>query len=144
MANGKIFNSQSVNDTEQVGEQLAQLIRFPSCVYLNADMGAGKTTLTKAIINGLGYSGSVTSPTYNLIQEYPVDGGMVYHMDLYRLQDPEELEFLALEDLWSERSIFLIEWPQNGTGFLRPASHVISIEKQAEPEARLISFDSTC
>jgi len=61
-------------------------------------MGAGKTTLTKSIINTLGYQGEVTSPTYNLIQEYPVNNGMVYHMDLYRLQDPEELSFLALED----------------------------------------------
>ncbi len=142
MTKTRIFNSQSLADTEYVGEQIAEIISFPSCVYLNADMGAGKTTLTKSIIAGLGYSGPVTSPTYNLIQEYPVANGIVYHMDLYRLQDPEELEFLALEDLWSEQSIFLVEWPQNGIGFLAPASHIISIDKGNEPRNRQIKFEN--
>jgi len=136
------FESKSLNDTEDIGHQIANHLSFPSCVYLEAGMGAGKTTLTKSIINALGYVGPVTSPTYNLIQEYPVKDGMVYHMDLYRLQDPEELSFLALEDLWSEKSIFLIEWPQNGSGYLLPASHIISIEKSAKENRRLIEFDT--
>ena len=136
------YESKTLIDTESVGRLIANALSYPSCVYLNADMGAGKTTLTKSIINALGYTGTVTSPTYNLIQEYPVDNGVVYHMDLYRLQDPEELSFLALEDLWSDNSIFLIEWPQNGDGYLVPASHRISIEKNAKTNVRKIEFDT--
>lgn len=92
-------------------------------------MGAGKTTLAKSIIHGFGYEGAVTSPTYNLIQEYPVKGGVIYHMDLYRLDDPGELEFLALDDLWGEEAIFLIEWAERGRGLLRAADILISISK---------------
>ena len=135
------FESKSLIDTESVGQQIAKALSFPCCVYLNADMGAGKTTLTKSIIQALGYNGPVTSPTYNLIQEYPVANGVVYHMDLYRLQDPEELSFLALEDLWSEESIFLIEWPQNGGGYLACASHAINIQKDAKTDKRMIEFE---
>ena len=140
MIEKSLFESKSLSDTESVGQQIASALTFPSCVYLDAGMGAGKTTLTKSIINSLGYQGEVTSPTYNLIQEYPVNNGMVYHMDLYRLQDPEELSFLALEDLWSDQSIFLIEWPQNGEGYLSPASHIIRIEKDTETNVRSIEF----
>jgi len=136
-----LFESTSLADTHHIGEQIARELTFPSCVYLDAGMGAGKTTLTKSIINALGYTGDVTSPTYNLIQEYPVNKGMVYHMDLYRLQDPEELAFLGLEDLWSDNSIFLIEWPQNGHGYLSSASHTITIEKNSKTDVRVIEFD---
>ncbi len=123
------FNVKTLEDTAVVGKQIATAIDFPACVYLNGEMGAGKTTLTKSILSGLGYEGAVTSPTYNLIQEYTVAQGIVYHMDLYRLDDPTELEFLALEDLWSDASIFLVEWPQKGIGFLPPANYDIDIEK---------------
>jgi len=137
-----LFESTSLADTHHIGEQIASELTFPSYVYLDASMGAGKTTLTKSIINALGYTGDVTSPTYNLIQEYPVNKGMVYHMDLYRLQDPEELAFLGLEDLWSDNSIFLIEWPQNGHGYLSSASHTITIEKNSKTDVRVIEFDA--
>ena len=95
-------------------------------------MGAGKTTLTKSIIQAFGYIGEVTSPTYNLVQEYPVEQGVIYHMDLYRLEDPSEFEFLAIDDLWSERSLFLIEWPERADGYLQPANAVITIQKVPE------------
>ena len=134
------FESNSLQDTQQVGQEIAELITVPSCIYLKAGMGAGKTTLTKSVIQALGYKGNVTSPTYNLIQEYPIDDGMVYHMDLYRLADPEEISFPAIEDLWSEKSIFLIEWPEKGDGFLLPASHEITIEKQQQSNSRLVDF----
>lgn len=123
------FESNSLLETEKVGESIALALSFPACVYLNGDMGAGKTTLTKSIICGLGYDGEVTSPTYNLIQEYQVKQGMVYHMDLYRLDDPAEIEYLAIEDLWSKDSIFLIEWAEKGGNYLKKPSHEVSISK---------------
>lgn len=134
------FKSSCVEDTRLVGEKIAEHIDFPSCIYLDGDMGQGKTTLSKSIINGLGYRGDVTSPTYNLIQEYPVSSGVVFHMDLYRLGDPSELEFLALEDLWSPSSLFLIEWPQNGEGFLQLPSHRISIVTNQPSGERVIEY----
>jgi len=134
--------SASLEDTDRIGRQIAQTIDFPSCIYLHADMGQGKTTLCKSIIAELGSTQTVTSPTYNLIQEYPVSNGIAYHMDLYRLDDPSELEFLALPDLWSKHSVFLIEWPQKGSGFLPPATHEISIKTNKNNGLRSIIFSA--
>lgn len=127
-----IFYSESPDETQAIGEKIAEYLTFPCCVYLNAEMGAGKTTLAKSIINAFGYQGAVTSPTYNLIQEYPVDQGIIYHMDLYRLEDPAELEYLATSDLWAKDSIFLIEWPEQAEGMLIPANTEISIRKKPD------------
>ena len=113
-------------------QQLAAKLSFGSCVYLHGSMGAGKTTLTKSIINAFGYIGEVTSPTYNLVQQYEVSQGTIFHMDLYRLEDPSELEYLALEDLWSDTSLFLIEWPERGAGYLQMADAEISIAKEID------------
>jgi len=132
------FESSSLEDTKKIGEKIAGAIAFPSCVYLNADMGQGKTTLCKSIIEALGCKQTVTSPTYNLVQEYNVDAGLVYHMDLYRLEDPSELEYLALPDLWSQQSLFLVEWPEKGHGFLQPATHEITIEQTQNSSIRSI------
>ncbi len=121
------FECKSLQDTQRAGEIVASQLSFPSCVFIQGDMGAGKTTLCKSIINALGYPGSVTSPTYTLIQEYPVDQKIIYHMDLYRLNDPEELEYLALSDLYAANSIFLIEWPEKGGRYLPKNTHEIEI-----------------
>lgn len=121
------FHSKSLADTADIGGTIAAALSSPACVYLQGEMGAGKTTLCKAIIEHLGYVGAVTSPTYNLIQEYPVSNGIVYHMDLYRVQQPEEVAFLALPDLWTDNSLFLIEWPDNGVPFLPKQTHCIEI-----------------
>ena len=123
------FSSGSLSETETIGCKLAALLSFPACVYLQGDMAAGKTTLAKSIINSLGYCGEVTSPTYNLIQEYPVNDGVVYHMDLYRMEEPSELEYLAVADLWSANSLFLVEWAERGYGYLQPADLEIHISK---------------
>lgn len=125
------YITSSVADTARAGAEIADSLVMPSCVYLKGDMGAGKTTLCKAILAKLGYEGTVTSPTYNLIQEYELESGVVQHMDLYRLQDPEELEFLAIEDLWTENSLFLIEWPEKGEGALPAPDYTISVQRMA-------------
>ena len=132
----KKINSRSLLDTRAIAASIAELLVAPACVYLQGGLGAGKTTLCKGIIQELGYSGVVTSPTYNLIQEYKVKRGIVYHMDLYRLQDPDELEYLGLADLYTSDSFWLVEWPDKGSGYLPVATHKVNILDEGLAEVK--------
>jgi len=113
--------------TEALGARLAQSLT-PGIVYLQGDLGAGKTTLTRGLLRGLGHEGRVRSPTYTLVEPYRLSGSVVYHLDLYRLADPEELEWLGLRDMLAEHALLLIEWPERGVGVLPAADLVISLE----------------
>lgn len=130
MADFQRFSSDSLEQTAQIGKQIHDLLRAPACVYLSGDLGTGKTTLSQSIIAAFGVTETVTSPTYNLIHEYSFSKGVIYHMDLYRINDASELEYLALNDLWADNSIFLVEWPDKGEGYLQAPSHEILIESQ--------------
>ncbi|MCP5137356.1 MAG: tRNA (adenosine(37)-N6)-threonylcarbamoyltransferase complex ATPase subunit type 1 TsaE [Gammaproteobacteria bacterium] len=101
-------------------------------VHLRGDLGAGKTTLVRAWLRGLGHQGAVRSPTYTLIEPYELDTGPGYHLDLYRLGDPEELEYLGLRDLLEVPALCLVEWPERGVGVLPPADLTIAIEHTGE------------
>ncbi len=101
--------------TLDMGRRLAEVLRrHPGLVRLFGDLGAGKTTLVRGILRGLGHAGPVRSPTYTLIEPYEDLVPPVYHIDLYRLADPEELEWLGYRDLAAGSALVLIEWPERG------------------------------
>ena len=100
------------------GERLAGLIAPGMVLHLEGEIGAGKTTLTRGLLRGLGVEGPVKSPTYTLVEPYDSPAGPVYHFDLYRLSDPEELHFFGAEEYFSKRSICILEWADRVGGAL--------------------------
>lgn len=110
-------------------------------IALEGELGAGKTTLVGAVLSGLGHRGHVRSPTYTLVEPYELAGRPIYHFDLYRLADPEEVEALAMRDLQTSKSVFLIEWPERAAGQLPPADLWIQLRYAGDDaEARELTF----
>ena len=105
-------------DLDRFAQRFARDLSPPLVIWLEGDLGAGKTTFARGLIHALGYSGRVKSPTYGLLEYYQLANLQVLHMDLYRISDPGELEFLGIQDLLDEATILLIEWPDKGSGWL--------------------------
>lgn len=103
----------------------------PIAVFLNGVLGAGKTSFCGAVLSAFGHSGAVKSPTYTLVEPYVFDHLTVYHFDLYRLGDPEELDYMGIRDYFDAHSVALIEWPERGRGFLPHADLVVSLNPSA-------------
>ena len=115
-----------------LGAKLSRAVSAPCILFLQGDLGAGKTTLVRGFLRERGYTGPVRSPTYTLVEPYPLGGETVYHLDLYRLADGEELEYLGLRDMLQARNILLIEWPERGDGWLPPADLELQIQHAAD------------
>lgn len=104
-----------------LARRLAPSVREGGVIHLRGELGAGKTTFARALLQALGVGERVKSPTYSLIESYEAGGIDIHHLDLYRIADPEELEWLGLDGLWRPGALVLVEWPQRG-GALLPAA----------------------
>ncbi|MFT4719343.1 MAG: tRNA threonylcarbamoyladenosine biosynthesis protein TsaE [Candidatus Azotimanducaceae bacterium] len=140
--------------TQALGQRLGIALGGRGVVFLEGELGAGKTTLSRGILRGMGHQGAVKSPTFTLIEPYDLGAQQVYHFDLYRLEDPQELEYLGIDDYFSgsleepaegslekpaegsleNQPLCLVEWPDKGAGHLPP--HDLSIELVVLDEGR--------
>lgn len=108
--------------TLELGACVARLCRAPLVIHLRGELGAGKTTFARGLIRALGHSGRVKSPTFSLQESYIIENTRLFHFDLYRIQDPGELEFIGIRDAAGEAdAICLIEWPERGEGAIPKA-----------------------
>ena len=134
----------SQQELEEFAAGVARRADTGLVIYLQGPLGAGKTTFARGFLHGLGYRGLVRSPTYTLVEPYSLnDGLMCYHFDLYRLSDPEELEFTGARDYFNDASICLIEWPEKASAFLADADIACVLEHHPEGRKLTLSACST-
>ncbi len=127
-------------DMEALGAALAARLHAVRLIGLRGELGAGKTTLVRGLLRALGHAGAVKSPTFTLVEPYALEGRVLYHLDLYRLNDPEELEFLGLRDYLQGRNVCVVEWPERAARVLPRADIDVIIQKVNEGrQVKLVS-----
>ena len=126
-----IFEIATAAEMERLGGCLAKATNVEGAIYfLYGELGAGKTTLVRGFLRSLGYEGVVKSPTYTLVESYTLGQRCIYHFDLYRITDPDELAYLGIQDYFDGHSLCLIEWPERGGDHLGKADLEIRITYQ--------------
>ncbi|QOW47885.1 MULTISPECIES: tRNA (adenosine(37)-N6)-threonylcarbamoyltransferase complex ATPase subunit type 1 TsaE [Acinetobacter] len=135
------LNLSNEQDTQKLARILAENFA-KGVIYLIGDLGAGKTTLTRYWLQQLGHQGAVKSPTYTLVEPYKINHKDVFHFDLYRLNDPYELELMGIRDyLDIENALFLFEWPSKGGGEIPQADLILNILKTDHEEMREVILE---
>lgn len=119
-------------DTLAWGEKIGRALKGRGIVYLYGELGAGKTTLCRGILRSYAYSGAVKSPTYTIMEPYELDAVRIFHFDLYRLNDPDEWNYLGVDGFFSEQTLCLIEWPERVGGNLPMADLAVTLAYQEQ------------
>ncbi len=125
---------------QKLGATIAAVCESGCVIYLNGELGAGKTTLVRGFLRKLGYQGHVRSPTFTLFEPYQLDIMPVYHFDLYRLINPEEFMYIGGREYFTAQSVCLIEWPERGAGFLSAADLVCNFDFDAKGRGRIVQL----
>lgn len=134
------FLLNDAEQTEALGACLWQALPAKCLMYLYGDLGMGKTTLIRGLLRAAGHQGVVRSPTYSLVEEYQFDNRRVFHFDLYRLKEPEELEWMGMSDYLAQSALCCIEWPQMGVGYLPAADLALHFQAQGQGRQLEIRF----
>lgn len=134
------FITHSPEETEMIGKAVAQHLRPGDSIALSGDLGAGKTVFARGILRGLGYAGRVTSPTFTIVNEYETPAGLVAHLDLYRILQPEALWEIGLEEYLNGSRIVLIEWSENAGSLLPETIKHAVISYSAADDTRVIQL----
>ena len=116
----------------KLAASIAKHTKAGCVIFLQGDLGAGKTTFVRGFLQSLGFTGNVKSPTYTLVEPYLINGQQIYHFDLYRLGEPDELEYAGGRDYFDEESICLIEWPEKAVGYLPVADMLCQLSYKTE------------
>lgn len=130
------------SELEAWGERIGREVKLPVVLALRGDLGAGKSTLARAVARGAGVEGSIPSPTFNLLFVYDTPRGQVHHLDLYRLERPEEVWELGWEELGAGPQLVLIEWPERAADLLPEPRWEIVLEETDDPERRMVEATS--
>lgn len=139
----RIINSPE--EMEAFGGELLATLPTPAVIYLCGELGTGKTTFVRGALRSIGYQGLVKSPTFTVVESYLIGKQPIHHFDLYRISDPEELDFIGIRDYASDNSITIFEWPEKGQAFIPPSTLKITLShagtaRHAEIEENLDNF----
>ena len=119
-------------EMEELGRLLGEHCPAGQRIYLEGDLGAGKTTLVRGFLRGRGYQGKVKSPTYTLVEPYELGSTAIFHFDLYRMEDEEELIHIGFQDYLQDSSIILLEWPEKAASLLQEPDLLVQIDIRSQ------------